>query len=86
MEQSDLGDLERRIFTQVTNVNIIEVEGVSGWIGHGYFHSSPSASSDLILIISGGSLPGEPDRPLKHEVLNFWTMPKNYPGPPAVRD
>jgi len=86
VQQSDLGERERRIFTEVTNVNIIEVQGVKGLIGHAYFRSSPSASSDLILILRGGSLPGEPDRPLRHEVLNFWTMPKNYPSPPAGQD
>ncbi len=86
VQQSDLGEREQRIFTEVTNVNIIEVQGVRGLIGHAYFRSSPSASSDLILILRGGSLPGEPDRPLTHEVLNFWTMPKDYPNLPAGED
>lgn len=86
VQQTDLGAREQQIFTEVTNVNIIEVQGVGGVIGHGYFHSSPSASSDLILILNEGSLPGDPGRPLKHQVLNFWTMPKNYPRPPVGQD
>jgi esterase/lipase superfamily enzyme len=83
VQQTDLGGRERRIFTEVTNVNIIEVQGVGGVIGHGYIHSSPAASSDVILILQGGSRPGDPARPLTHEVLNFWTMPKDYPNLPA---
>jgi len=86
VQQTDLGEREQRIFTEVTNVNIIEVEGVGGVIGHGYFHSSPAASSDLILILRGDGRPGDPDRPLTHETLNFWTMPKSYPGLPASQD
>jgi hypothetical protein len=83
VEEDDFGVREQRIFTEVTNVNIVEVQGVSSVIGHGYFHSSPAASSDAILILREGSRPGEPARPLTHEVLNFWTMPKNYPSLPA---
>jgi len=86
LQETDLGEREHRIFTEVTNVNIIEVEGVGGVIGHGYFRSSPAASSDLILILRDGSLPGKPARPLTHEILNFWTMPKDYPNSPADSD
>lgn len=83
VEEADLGEREQQIFTEVTNVNIVEVEGVGGVIGHAYYRSSPAASSDLILILERGSRPGEPARPLRHEMLNFWTMPEDYPGPPA---
>ncbi len=86
LQQTDLGERERRIFTEVTNVNIIDVQGVGGLIGHAYFRSSPAASSDLILILRDGSPPGEPARPLTHRTLNFWTMPKDYPNPPAGGD
>ena len=79
VREADLGEREQEIFTEVTNVNIVEVQEVSGFIGHAYFRLSPAASSDLILVLQGGSRPGEPDRPLRHETLNFWTMPKDYP-------
>ena len=69
----------------MNNVNIIEVQGVGGLIGHGYFRSSPAASSDLVLILGGGR-PGTPIRPLTHEILNFWTMPKDYPSPPSASE
>ncbi len=86
VQKTDLGEREHQIFTEVTNVNIIEVQGVHSGLGHGYFRSSPAASSDLILILRDGSRPGEPTRPLKREVLNFWTMPKDYPNPPSGVD
>jgi esterase/lipase superfamily enzyme len=81
VQAADLGQREQRIFTEVTNVNIIDVQGVDSLIGHGYFHSNPAASSDLILILRDGSRPGPPSRPLTHETLNLWTMPKDYPQP-----
>jgi hypothetical protein len=61
-------------------VNIVEVEGASGFIGHGYFHTNPAASSDLIQILREGSFPGEASRPLTRKHLNFWTMPEDYPN------
>jgi len=79
VQEKDLGEREHQIFTEVTNVNIVEVQGVSG-IGHAYFRKSPAASSDLVLILRDGSRPGDPARPLTLEVLNFWTMPKDYPN------
>ena len=85
MQEEDLGERERQIFKEVANVNIIEVQGVGG-VGHAYFRTSPAASSDLVLILHDGSRPGEPARPLTHEVLNFWTMPKDYPGPVSGTD
>lgn len=85
IQEEDLGEREQQIFTEVTNVNIIEVQGVGG-IGHAYFRTSPAASSDLVLILHDGSRPGEPARPLTHEFLNFWTMPKDYPNAPSDRD
>jgi len=81
VQEGDLGEREQQIFTEVTNVNIIQVQGVDSLVGHGYFRSNPAASSDLILILRDGSRPGEPKRPLTHETLNFWTMPKDYPSP-----
>jgi hypothetical protein len=58
---------------------------VSSFVGHGYFHSSPAASSDLILILRGGNKPGDPQRPLQHKLLNFWELPKDYPDSVELR-
>lgn len=83
VQEGDLGAGDNRIFEEVTNVNIVEVEGVGGMIGHGYFRASPAASSDLVLVLRDGLRPGDPARPLNHELFNFWTMPKDYPNPAA---
>jgi esterase/lipase superfamily enzyme len=85
VQEDDFGEDEQQIFSEVTNVNIIQVQGVGG-VGHAYFRSSPAASSDLILILRDGSRPGAPTRPLTHETLNFWTMPKDYPKSPSGGD
>jgi esterase/lipase superfamily enzyme len=80
VRESDLGAREQAIFAQVTNVNFIDVQGVSTFSGHGYFLDNPAASSDVILILKDGARPGDPARPLTHKKLNFWELPAAYPG------
>jgi len=82
VRDSDLGAREQAIFAQVTNVNFIDVQGVSSFSGHGYFLDNPAASSDVILILKDGARPGDPARPLTHKMLNFWELPASYPGTP----
>ncbi|MBT8059102.1 MAG: hypothetical protein KJO33_05880, partial [Gammaproteobacteria bacterium] len=55
-------------------VHFIEYRGSSDQTGHGYFHSSPAVSSDLITLINQGAKPGSTDRPLKAEGTNFWII------------
>jgi esterase/lipase superfamily enzyme len=63
-----------------TNVVFVELAGASEKGGHGYFHSSPEASSDLILLIRYGKKPGsENGRPLVPEGVNFWMIKEGYP-------
>jgi hypothetical protein len=48
-------------------------------LGHGYFHSSPAASSDLILVMRYGRRPGaENGRPLKNLQEGFWMLENDY--------
>ena len=82
IDDTDLGEQEQAIFSIVKNVAFINVNGVKGFLGHSYFLSSPSASSDIIQVINTGSKPGEPKRPLIHQKLNFWDMPIGYPNIP----
>jgi len=77
---ADLGEQEQAIFKIVKNVAFIDVQGVRSFIGHGYYLSNPSTSSDIIRIINVGDKPGSPGRPLTHRMLNFWEMPVDYPG------
>ena len=80
IDTSDLGEQEQAIFNIVRNVSFINVNDVKSYVGHGYYLSSPSTSSDIIRVINTGSRPGDPERPLIHERLNFWDMPVGYPG------
>jgi hypothetical protein len=79
LRDSDLGETDRMIFKEITNVNFIEVLGVNGFVHHNYFRKSPAASSDLILVVARGEQPGNTKRPLTNRMVNFWQMPKHYP-------
>lgn len=79
LDSEDLGAAEDRIFAQVTNVHIINVESETSFLGHSYFRENPGVSSDIAILIRDGSKPGDPSRPLVHRVLNFWDLPTGYP-------
>lgn len=49
-----------------------------GPFGHSYFHANPAASSDLILLMRYGLLPG-PERPLYADPKGFWYLTDDYP-------
>ena len=51
---------------------MIQVRGNTDLIGHGYFHSNPDASSDLIALLRYGLRPNEPGRPLEEVQKPFW--------------
>lgn len=78
VQTKDLGERERKIFRAVGNVHIVEVRGATDTFRHEYFHSSPEASTDLVLVLRDGLEPGTPDRPLIHEQGNFWSIPRGY--------
>lgn len=79
LDSEDLGKLESQIFSQVTNVNIINVESARGFLGYGHFREKPGVSSAIAILIRDRSKPGDPKRPLVHRVLNFWDLPAGYP-------
>lgn len=74
----DLGENDRRIFEGVKNVNFINVEGVKGFLGHGYYIEHPGVLSDIAIIIRNRLKPGDPGRPLIYDRINFWTLPEDY--------
>ncbi len=80
LDSEDIGKTEGRIFSQVTNVNIVNVQGEASFLGHSYFRENPGVSSDIAVLIREGRRPGDPKRPLVHRVLNFWDLPPGYPG------
>ena len=75
---TEQNDREAQIFKNVKNVSFINVKGVKGFIGHGYFSEHPGALSDIITLINTSSRPGTPTRPLTKVDGNFWELGRNY--------
>jgi esterase/lipase superfamily enzyme len=58
----------------------IEFRDKTGFMGHAYYRQSPSASSDLVLMLRYNKQAGDPARPLKEAFHNYWVIEKGYPG------
>ena len=69
---------EAQIFRNVRNVSFVNVKGVKGIVGHGYFSEHPGALSDIITLIKTSSPPGTSVRPLTNIEGNFWTLDRTY--------
>ena len=55
--------------------DVIEFTGSAGFVGHGYFMSSPKVSADIIAMLRYGLRPNEPGRPLEEiEQPFFWRI------------
>lgn len=78
LSASEQTEREAQIFQNVKTVSFIDVKGVKGFVGHGYFSSHPGALSDIITLIKTGSRPGTQQRPLTHIEDNFWTLDRTY--------
>jgi esterase/lipase superfamily enzyme len=66
-----------------TNTAFVAYSGAAGGIGHSYYRTDPTASSDLILMLRYDLDPGDPGRPLEHVGAIFWKIPPGYPDPDA---
>ncbi len=75
----DLQPAEQEIFSRITNVNFVNVEGVLGFTGHAYYRTNRNVLSDISRIIRLSAVPGSPERPLTRIEGNFWNMPEEYP-------
>jgi len=65
---------------KIEGMSFIDLQENTSGTGHGYFHSDPAASSDLILLMRYGLAPGaENGRPLESIAPGFWMIKKNYP-------
>jgi esterase/lipase superfamily enzyme len=80
---------ELETLRKAKTVQIVDAQiSNAGNFGHDYFHSSPAVSSDLILVMRYGLLPGaENGRPLGGSDKGFWTIDDQYPrtGPVEAR-
>ncbi len=82
MSDKDLSSIEN-----IQGISIVEFRGKTDKTGHSYFHTSPAASSDLILTIRYGFSAGsENGRPLTRLAPGFWAMEDDYPSPPESDD
>jgi len=78
-----LGRLDKAMLTpeqieqarRISVLDIIQVRGTTDWVGHSYFISNPSVSSDLIALLRYGLQPNEPGRPLEEIERPFWRLP-----------
>jgi esterase/lipase superfamily enzyme len=86
--RSRLGKLRSDMFTpeELENMRKIETAQIiearvsdPGPYGHSYFHANPAVSSDVILIMCYGLLPG-PERPLRTDPKGFWYIDDKYPS------
>ncbi len=84
LSPEDVGDRELSSIGHLEGVSIIEFTGKADVTGHGYFHSSPAASSDLILSIRYDRMAGaDQGRPLVPVAPGFWRLEPGYPNPSA---
>jgi esterase/lipase superfamily enzyme len=69
-----------QVLDKIPNIDVVENRaGRSSFFGHGYFHSDPAASSDLINVIRYSNKPEDGDeRPLKRIHSRFWYFDENY--------
>ena len=84
-----LGELSLKILSKsqvetleiIDRIDFIDARVDSGFLGHGYFHSSPAVSSDLILLLRDNIEPGTEGRPLTPSKLSkrYWSIGKGYP-------
>jgi esterase/lipase superfamily enzyme len=83
-----LGELSLRLISvgnmksleTIDRIDFIDARVDSGFLGHGYFHSSPAVSSDLILLLRDNLEPGN-GRPLTCDDTStrYWSIGKDYP-------
>ncbi|MDH3466075.1 MAG: alpha/beta hydrolase [Gammaproteobacteria bacterium] len=80
LQPTDFTPAQAESVKRISDVTFVELQGKTDTLGHGYFHNSPAASSDLILVIRYDRPPGaEHGRPMQPKGVNFWVMDEDYP-------
>jgi esterase/lipase superfamily enzyme len=76
----DLSEAHRAGLAQIGRVDIVDARVKTGFLGHGYFHSNPAVSSDLLLFLRQGFDAGSPQRPMREAAPHFWVIDdESYP-------
>lgn len=87
MDYEDLNEFERLVIARAANIDVVDSRVHTKGIGHGYFHSAPAVSSDLILVLRMNKDPGAQNgRPLTQVGVNFWELGASYPNPEPKPD
>lgn len=88
LTSSKLSDETRRRLTLYDRLFLIDARVErTDFYGHSYFYRHPAVSSDLILLLEEGRLPGAPNgRPLIREPEGFWTVYEQYPNASHIED
>lgn len=80
VKPKDFTEDEKEILKSIGSYDIVESKVHAGFLGHGYYHSSPAVSSDLILLVRYGAGAGSDQRPLKEIIAGYWVLDdKEYP-------
>ena len=77
--KSELTQKQMDSIAENSSINLIQFRGKSDTVGHGYFTSNSSVSSDLITLINTGAKAGSPQRPLINEGAIYWVIEDGYP-------
>jgi esterase/lipase superfamily enzyme len=67
----------RAVFRGVKSVHFIPVQDADEFDRHNYFRRHPGVLPDIAITIRTGARPSDPERPLKHLDLNFWSIDKS---------
>jgi esterase/lipase superfamily enzyme len=87
LDYGDLTEFERSIVRAAHRTSFVDSRIHTKGIGHGYFHSAPAVSSDLILVLRDNRDPGAANgRPLTPVGGNYWELEKGYPNMTPVAD
>ena len=85
LDISDIAPEVREILSRSDQVQVIDANVNTGFLGHSYFITNPAVLSDLILILRDGKGPGpEKGRPLEREDGGFWAITDSYLVPPRT--
>lgn len=78
---SDFNESQKQYMRRADSVQFIDARVKAGFLGHGYFHSNPAASSDLLQLLRHNCDAGTAQRPLAREDELIWRITDDYFAP-----
>ncbi|MGH7150456.1 MAG: alpha/beta hydrolase, partial [Planctomycetota bacterium] len=78
----DFTEEEKALLVRTQAYDFVDARVKTGFLGHGYYHSNPAVSSDLILLLRYGAKAGSEARPLVPAMPCYWGLEsESYPFP-----